>query len=365
MKTKILLLLAVSFSLVATAQKDGKYIFSKSGHIEYQLSGNTVGKKTVWYDEFGIKMATLTESTTTIKVLGISSKTTTKELEIRNGNLLWKINLLDNTGTKTTINYAIKAGKALTDKKTDEELHNMERQTILDMNGKIEGYENILGKKCLVFTLGTTKFWQYKGYPLKSVITLGTLTNNETAVLFEENIAVPAAKFSIPAGVKITEGVNPLDGGIEGMLSQMGAGAENEQGNNDAEEGDEPLQTNISYENYVKAVNAVKIPNFVRTASSNETSTYVTMFRINNTFGSISIMNPELYDRAEEGEGVEIKKVYTVNGKAAKYAIIKSEDTPMHTVFIKYPARKMTLLISSMQTLPLTTMEEIARQLNF
>jgi len=45
MKTKILLLLAVSFSLVATAQKDGKYIFSKSGHIEYQLSGNPLVKK--------------------------------------------------------------------------------------------------------------------------------------------------------------------------------------------------------------------------------------------------------------------------------------------------------------------------------
>lgn len=35
---------------------------------------------------------------------------------------------------------------------------------------------------------------------------------------------------------------------------------------------------------------------------------YTSMFRINNTFGSISIMNPELYDRAEEGEGVELKE---------------------------------------------------------
>ena len=155
MKTKILLLLAVSCSLLATAQNDGKYIFSKSGHIEYQLSGNTVGKKSVWYDDFGIKMTTLIESTTTIKILGISKKTTTKELEIRSGNFLWKINLLDNTGTKTTIDYAIKAGKALTDKKTDEELHKIERQTILDLHGNIVGYENILDKKCLVLSATT------------------------------------------------------------------------------------------------------------------------------------------------------------------------------------------------------------------
>ncbi len=365
MKTKILLLLIVSFSLLATAQKDGKYIFTKSGHIEYNLTGNTTGKKSVWFDDFGIKMATLTESTSTVKILGISSKTTTKELEIRNGNLLWKINLLDKTGTKTTIDYAIKAGKALTDKKTDAELHQMERQTILDMNGKIEGYENILGKKCLVFTLGTTKFWQYKGYPLKSVISMMGMTNNETATLFEENIAVPSSKFAVPAGIKITEGVNPMDGGIEGLLSQMGEAGENEQGDNDSEEDEEPLKTNITYDNYVKAINAIKIQNFVRTASSQEQSSYVTMFRINNVFGNISIMNPELYDRAEDGEGIEIQKVYTVNGKAAKYAVIKSEDTPMHTVFIKYPARKMTLLISGTRTLSLSTMEEIARQLNF
>lgn len=364
MKTKILLLLAVSCSLLATAQNDGKYIFSKSGHIEYQLSGNTVGKKSVWYDDFGIKMTTLIESTTTIKILGISKKTTTKELEIRSGNLLWKINLLDNTGTKTTIDYAIKAGKALTDKKTDEELHKIERQTILDLHGNIVGYENILDKKCLVYTLGTTKFWQYKGYPLKSIISLGTLTNNETAIQFEENITVPATKFTIPSGVKITEGVNPLDGGIEGMLNQIGTLGENEQGSKKDSEDEVPLKTNITYDSFVKAINAVKIPNFVRTASSKERSAYTSMFRINNTFGSISIMNPELYDRAEEGEGVEIKRVYTVNGKAAKYAFIKSEDTPMHTVFIKYPVRKMTLLISSLQTLPLSTMEEIARQLN-
>lgn len=49
-----------------------------------------------------------------------------------------------------------------------------------------------------------------KGYPLKSIISGGTLTNNETAIQFEENITVPATKFTIPSGVKITEGVNPL-----------------------------------------------------------------------------------------------------------------------------------------------------------
>jgi predicted dehydrogenase len=89
-------------------------------------------------------------------------------------------------------------------------------------------------------------------------------------------------------------------------------------------------------------------------------------FRYTEKFNKpvIFVVNQLDHEKADFDRAVEqLKENY--GGKAAKYAIIKSEDTPMHTVFIKYPARKMTLLISSMQTLPLTTMEEIARQLNF
>ena len=76
-------------------------------------------------------------------------------------------------------------------------------------------------------------------------------------------------------------------------------------------------------------------------------------------------MNTELYDGAEEGENVEVQKTYTVNGKAAKYALTREGDTEMHVVFVKYPVRKMTLMIHSERSIPLSTLEEIARQLNF
>ncbi len=365
MKTKLLAAILISIVFSASAQEKGKYIFTKSGHIEYSLTGSAVGKKSVWYDDYGIKMSTLTESTSTISMLGITQTTEVKELEIRDGNMLWKINLLDKTGTKTTIDYAVNAGKALTDKKSDAELHEMERQTVLDWNGTIEGYENILGKKCLVFTLGTTKFWQYKGYPLKSVISMLGLTNNETAVSFDENITVPASKFAVPAGVSITAGVNPLDGEMGGLLNtieEYSGNPEEQEQDNDYEE---PLHANLSYDDYLRAVNNIKILGFKRTASEQSTGSYMTLFRLNEIFGGISIMNTELYDRAEEGENVEVQKTYTVNGKAAKYALTHEGDTEMHVVFVKYPVRKMTLMIHSERSIPLSTLEEIVRQLNF
>jgi len=362
MKTKLLAAILISIVFSATAQEKGKYIFTKSGHIEYTLSGSTVGSKSVWYDDYGIKMATLTESTSTVTLMGITQTTEVKELEIRDGNQLWKINLLDKTGTKTTIDYAVNAGRALTDKKTDAELHEMERQTVLDLNGKIEGYESILGKKCLVFTLGTTKFWQYKGYPLKSVITMLGLTNNEEAISFEENITVPASKFAVPAGVNITEGANPIDGGLGGLLNSLeGMDNAEEQG----AEYEEPLHANLSYDDFITAVNSIKIPGFKRTASDRSIGSYMSLFRINDKFGGISIMNTDLFDRAEEGEDIEVQKTYTALGKPAKHAFTREGDTEMQVIFIKYAERKMTLMIHAERSIPLNTLEEIARQLNF
>lgn len=364
MKTKLLAAILISIVFSATAQQQGKYIFTKSGHIEFNLSGSTVGTKSVWYDDYGIKMATLTESTSTVSLMGITNTTNVKELEIRNGNLLWKINLLDNTGTKTTIDYAIKSGKALTDNKSDAELHQMERQAVIDLGGSIEGYENILGKKCMVFTLGDTKFWQYKGYPLKSIISLMGITNNETAVSFEENITVPASKFAVPPGIVITEGVNPMDGDLGGLLN----GLQGMNGEADQEaEYEEPLQTSLTYAEFINSVKSLKVQGFSYTMGEQSTGSYISMFRIGSFYAGASVFNLSLFDHAEQGEPIDVQKTYTLNGKQVKYAYTHEgeNETPMHALFIKNPARKLTLVIHAQRDLPLSTMEEIASQLNF
>jgi hypothetical protein len=372
MKAKIILLLlsATLLSAFAQQQKHGKYFFTKSGHIEYELTGSTTGKKNIWFDDFGIKTATLYESKSTIKILGITKTIITKELEIRNGNYLWKIDLLKKSGTKTTINYAIETGKSITNGKTDAQLHQTERKVITDMGGKIEGYENILGRKCLVFKFGTTKFWQYKGIPLKSDINLnGLITNYETATSFDENINVPSSKFDIPAGITIDEGVNPIDegGGIGGLLNaldkNMKAGDDENAESNDEE--DEPLRTNLTYNEFLNALKNVKVNGFKKTVGEKSKSAYMSFFTVNGLNGGISIMNLELFDNAEKGEDIDVQKTYKLDGKSAKYVYTREGDTEMHALFIKYPAKKMTLIIHAERSLPLSTIEEIARQLNF
>lgn len=366
MKAILLTILLISTFITAKAQEQGKYFFTKSGHVEYELTGNTTGKKTIWFDDFGIKTSTLYEGTTTTSFLGIVQTTAEKKLEIRNGNILWIINLLDKTGTKTTINYAIKTGKSLTDGKSDAELHATERKVITDMGGNISGYENILGKKCLVFTFGTTKFWQYKGIPLKSIVTLaGMLSNNETASVFQENIVVPSNKFDIPAGISNTEEANPFDSGLNGLLNEMGGLSGNSDDDLQELEYEEPLHTDLTYAQYLAAINNVKLQVFKVLISEESKSSYISLFSLNNKMGGISIMNTDLYDTAEQGEDIEVVKTYTLNGKPAKYAYTHEGETQMHVLFVKYPARKMTLMIHSERTLPLGTLEEMARQLSF
>lgn len=205
MKTLLVSFFSVILSMTTMAQQQGKYYFVKSGHIEYTLGGNTTGTKSVWFDNYGMLMYTLIESTTTVKILGMKSTTSTKELEIRKGNTIWKADLLQKTGTKMTIEAQTEVGEKLTKGKTDAQLHELERKTLTDMGAEIEGYETFLGKNCLKFKWGSTKFLQYKGIPLKSDVSTLGVSYTETAKSFDANIAVPAAKFAIPTDVKFED----------------------------------------------------------------------------------------------------------------------------------------------------------------
>lgn len=205
MQPKILLFLSVFFTVGLFAQQQDKYYFVKSGHIEYALGGNTNGTKSVWFDDYGMLMYTLTESTTTVKILGMKSTTTAKELEIRKGNTIWKADMIQKTGTKMSIEPQTEVGEKLTKGKTDAQLHEMERKVITDMGAEIEGYETFLGKNCLKFTWGTTKFLQYKGIPLKSNISTLGISYTETATSFETDVTMSAAKFEIPGNVKFED----------------------------------------------------------------------------------------------------------------------------------------------------------------
>jgi hypothetical protein len=370
MKHIFLTLLLFTSTFLLSAQEQGKYFFVKSGYIEYQLTGNSSGKKIIWFDNYGMKMSTLTESATTISILGIKKTTKESNLEIRNGNDIWKIDLLTKKGSKMNIEYASKIGKDLTQNRSDAELLAMERNVIEEFGAKIEGYETLLGHKCLVFKLGSSKFWQYKGIPLRSEVSaLGLAKVNEIAIELKENISVPAEKFKLPDGVIFesvqTESNMDLGKLFGGVKSKM---REEREMQNDNEEDGKPLNADLTFKQFISAVKSLDIPNLKITSSNEEKESFAVFLNISKQFINLYIVNIEMYDEIRSDKNTEVLKKYTINGNQAVYFNDKrtdSEETKIHSVIIKNKDKQMAVWLSTDRLTPVQLMDDIAARLKF
>ncbi|MHC1777904.1 MAG: hypothetical protein AB9834_21065 [Lentimicrobium sp.] len=361
MKNKFLSIVLILTGTALFGQQQGKYFFTKSGHIEYTLGGNWSGTKSIWFDDYGMLMRTLTESTSTVTVAGFTSTTAEKKLEIRRGKDIWVIDLLTNTGSKSDIGLQTGMGRNMTQGKSDEELHQMERKVITDMGATITGYETFLGKKCLTFTWGTTKFSQYKGIPLKSEVTqTGVLSLLETAVSFEENINVTASKFEIPENIEFQQA---------GSLSDMLKGLENNGEYEEQEENGTP--PGLSYERFEIATKKLNIPGFPYFMSDNSAGIYLTSFAKSETEQIIIFMENEgrFYEMAQGGEGMIVESTYTLDGHDAVFINITHEDdgtpTNSRSLLVRMPEHQAVLYIIASLPKSKPELEGIIRQIRF
>lgn len=360
MRNKIL-----TFALVLTCtslfgQQQGKYFFTRSGHIEYTLGGNWSGTKSVWFDDYGMLMHTLTESTSTVTLAGFTTTSTEKKLEIRKSNQLWVIDLLTNTGLQSDIGPQTVTGRNMTKGKSDEELHQMERKVITEMGATIKGYETFLGKRCLAFTWGTTQFLQYKGIPLKSEVTqTGILTLLETGISFEENIAVPASKFEIPQNIEFQQG-----GGLADLLKEF----EGEEGFQEEENGTSPA---LDFERFEMATKRVNIPGFPFFMSDNSGGIYLTSFAKSETEQVVIFMENEARfdEMARGGEGMIVGNTYSLEGHDAIYILINQEDdgTPADSRLLLYHLPEYKSVLYIIASIPMTQqkLEQIISQIRF
>ncbi|MBK6964821.1 MAG: hypothetical protein IPH20_13005 [Bacteroidales bacterium] len=359
MINKFLTIVLILTGTALFGQQQGKYFFTKSGHIEYTLGGNWTGTKSIWFDDYGMLMRTLTESTSTVTVAGFTSTTAEKKLEIRKGKDIWVIDLLTNTGSKSDIGLQTGMGRNMTQGKSDEELHQMERKIITDMGATITGYETFLGKKCLMFTWGTTKFSQYKGIPLKSEVTqTGVLSLLETAVSFEENISVPASKFEIPDNIEFQQ-----SGGLSEVLKGLESSGEYQE---QEENGTPP---GLSYERFEIATKSLNIPGFPYFMSDNSGGIYLTSYAKSETEQIIIFMENEgrFYEMAQGGEGMIVESTYSLDGHDAVFINITHEDdgtpTNSRSLLVRMPEHQAVLYIIASLPKSKSELEGIIRQI--
>ncbi len=174
----------------------------KTYMIQYKMEMDATGIKstslvTQYIDMKNDKSAIETE--TSGEMMGV--KTDEKSLTIIDENWTYIINLKDKTGMKMK-NDEVEDDPMEMIKSDDDVTF---RQMIEKDGGKIVGNETFLGKKCIVVELSqegqTMKMWYYKGIPLKMENQLYKME----ATKFEENVSIPASKFVVPDGIKLSE----------------------------------------------------------------------------------------------------------------------------------------------------------------
>ena len=173
------------------ATPKGRYAI-KSGIVEYKTEiMGMPAKQTLIFDDYGQKELTDME----MEMMGTKIRTVT----ITKDGFIYTLDLEKKTGTR------IKGNSPNID------FENLSEQMVKDMNLKIEGTEDYLGKTCEKMSIDYTKmkmkgtFLVYKGVALQSDIDMGTMKMKLVGEKFEEYPSIPASKFEIPSDIKIVE----------------------------------------------------------------------------------------------------------------------------------------------------------------
>lgn len=228
MKKLSILIIISCFAIIATAQSTYEYqkrFQVQSGHVEYKLSGLTVGTKSLWWDDYGEKYREEIKSSQTVKTLFGTTVVDNHSLAISDGTYYYNVNMETMQGTKVHKN-AVPDFSLLGSGLNDREMEQLSESLFKGLGGNVtKKSEKVLGRTCDVGQVMGATVHVYKGVTLRSYAKIGQQEEREEAVSFEESIRIPASKFTPPADA-ILEDVSAEVSGIEDFDEQM----EEEQG---------------------------------------------------------------------------------------------------------------------------------------
>lgn len=170
--------------------KKTKYTI-KSGIVEYkaQMMGMDY-KQLTYFDEYGGKE--------TIELAMQMTGMDAKSITIMKDGYMYNFNPVEKTGTKNRIS----------EKTGNIDFQNLSKEIQEEMNIKKVGEETFLGKPCIKFSIDDKSlkmkgyYLVWKGVALKTDITMSTAKIYIEAINIQENVAIPAERFEIPADIK-------------------------------------------------------------------------------------------------------------------------------------------------------------------
>lgn len=271
MKQTILILTCLMLCYASGAQQKIQQYAVKSGYVEYELSGNTKGTKSIWWDNYGSLSRTETKSVSVSKVFGIITETKTHDILIMNGKQFWSANLIENTGQKGSLPCYQEMAQ-INENMSEAEKQKMGKDILEAFGGEIIGTENILGNKCEVVKLMGAKCWIYKGITLKSNAEMLGIKTTETAVKFEKNISISKSKFTPLGNITYED---------QSQYQQQMFGGMHSNSFEDDDSDDEELDlipVNYPYSKFEKLANEFDYNSYRKIMVMNSKGTYSAMF---------------------------------------------------------------------------------------
>ncbi len=366
MKRLILGILIGLFTVVTiSAENNQKTYLVKSGYVEYELTGNTTGEKTIFWDDYGRKTRTEVKSKSVTTFFGKTTEESTHTVSIISNGKFWAADLLNNNGQKGDIPYYGET-TLYYEGLTKAEEKELEENILAAFGGQKVGTEKILGYNCEIISIMGAKTWIYKGIVLKSEMNILGVEANETVVNFKKNIKVSNSKFTPIKDINYSSMKEMMSRGGNGnnemSSGDMFGGFEEE----DEEDFEKTIPTKYPFEKFKKVINDFSYDGLNKIMVMQQEGQNLAMFR-SGTNGMLTVVgvSNEAY-KSKEGK-TELGKLekFTLNGKKAYYGEKVEEDEEMSMVMMEQAKYDSYIVIVSIPKLEEKEIKKIASKLKF
>jgi len=334
MRKILVALISLLLVFQVQAQQSAKKYAVKSGKIEYKLTGNTTGTKTVYFDNYGNKYYEHERSLTVTKVFGISERSEIDKITIINNNHFWTIDNNENKNYEGDMPYA-NVGKQMAADMTKAEQEKMADDILQSFGGERLGTEKILGFTCEKINLMGSAIWIYNGISLKSETKVMGVVANETAVVFEENIHIPTSKFEAPGGIEFTNIQQQQNSMFQDM--EMYEEEDNEE--------DDVIAVTYPFEDFKKQMDLFSPEGYSRMMVMSQDGQHIALFTKGMT-NVVSVMatNDKNIDFEGDMSGFE---TFSHRGKTMHYGDLSDEDMDGKALIVPYKEYDMYIILMS------------------
>lgn len=138
------------------------------------------------------------------------------------------------------------------------------------------------------------------------------------------------------------------------------------QNNDDGNGQFEKLDVGITYEQYVKALANIKLPGFSVSMNDKSDETFISMFMVNTFTGMVTVMNESAFQIIpSKSDEFVVQKRYEISNRQAvlgKNKNVAEDGVELNILLIKFPEKKFVLMFSADAAIPVSTLEDIAKQ---